>query len=51
MSFKSALLYDMDCIIEEMDDVETEDLLEISEKVIKFYYLLINEVGYRNSLK
>ena len=51
MSFKSALLYDMDYIIKEMDDVETEDLVEISEKVIKFYYLLLNEVGYRNSLK
>ena len=51
MSLKSALLYDMDYITKEIENVETDDLIEISEKIIKFYYLLLNEVGYRNSLK
>ena len=44
-------MYDMDYISKEIDNVETEDLIEISENIIKFYYFLLNEIGYRNSLK
>lgn len=51
MSFKSALIYDMDYIVKEIDDVETEDLIEISENIRKFYYLLLTEIDYRKSLK
>ena len=50
MSFKYALLYDMDYITKEIDEVETEDLLEIGEAVKKFYDLLLDEIDYRKSL-
>jgi hypothetical protein len=51
MSFKSELIYDINHIIKEIDDVETEELIEISESVKKFYYLLFTEIDYRKSLK
>ena len=51
MSFKSALIYDMDYITKEIDDIETEELIEISKAITKCYHLLINEVRYRESLK
>ena len=51
MSFKSGLLYNMDYIAKEIDDVETEDLIEIGKDVKKVYGLLLEEINYRKSLK
>lgn len=47
MSFKSAITYDMNYIINELDNIETEELIEISENTNKFLNLLMLKIEYR----
>ncbi len=47
MSFKSALIYDMDYIIKEIDSIETEELEEIQKNIKKFMNVLNNELNFR----
>ena len=47
LSFKSALIYDMDYIVKEIDSIETEELEEIQKDVKKFMNILNNELNFR----
>ena len=47
LSFKSALIYDMDYIIKEIDSIETEELEEIQKNIKKFMNVLNNELNFR----
>lgn len=51
MESRKTLSYNMDYIVKEIDDVETEDLKEIVKDVKEFYNILLEEVNYRKSLK
>ena len=51
MESRKTLFYNMDYIVKEIDDVETEDLKEIVKDVKEFYNILLEEVNYRKSLK
>lgn len=51
MESRKTLLCNMDYIVKEIDDVETEDLKEIVKDVKEFYNILLEEVNYRKSLK
>ena len=47
LSFKSALIYDMDYIVKEIDSIETKELEEIQKDVKKFMNILNNELNFR----
>lgn len=51
MSFKSAITYDMNYIINELDNIETEELIEISKNTNKFLNLLMLKIEYRKIIE
>ena len=47
LSYREALMYDMDYITKELDSIETKELEEISRDVCRFLNLISLKIEYR----